>query len=325
MPKENHNRTGMRRISASAAVVLVLLAGAAALTVLLLAGPPAPMGASAAGRTFQPGIWIASALTSRMFIICALVAVCCVAGLVLLGGMLWVAGARNRGRPRGQEGAAILEFVMVLPIGLMLVLVMAQSSLLMVGNLCVNYAAYCAARSAVVQVPENLVDEPPNYVDPDRDSSRKFRRIHLAAVWAVMPVSCSTTDIPEGNAGTLTSGLDALFGSFGKDTPGWVHEYLGRKLQYAEDYTEVELVPPVLNKTHYGVHEDLRVRVHHTFYMAVPFAGRLFALLGGDDGVELDFGSGQSGEYGILIHTVSRLTNEGVRDYVEPERFQRPS
>ena len=87
---------------------------------------------------------------------------------------------------RGQDGAAIVEFVMVLPILLMIVLVMVQSSLLMAGNLCVHYSAYCAARGAIVYVPfDSPPTEPPNAVLGSSIDSYKRMRIKQAAVWAL--------------------------------------------------------------------------------------------------------------------------------------------
>ena len=48
----------------------------------------------------------------------------------------------------------------------------------------------------------------------------------------------------------------------------------------------------------------------------MPYARRLFAAL--DDGVELDFGPG---ERGVRVEVSCRLPNEGVRDYVDVERY----
>ncbi len=44
----------------------------------------------------------------------------------------------------------------------MISLLMVQSSLLMGGYLCVNYASYCAARSAIVYIPQEMREESRN-------------------------------------------------------------------------------------------------------------------------------------------------------------------
>ena len=48
-----------------------------------------------------------------------------------------------------EGGTATLEFCMVIPIVLFLILLLVQSTLLMVGNQFVHYAAFAATRSAV--------------------------------------------------------------------------------------------------------------------------------------------------------------------------------
>jgi hypothetical protein len=191
----------------------------------------------------------------------------------------------------------------------------------MVGNICVNYASYCAARAAIVAVPEDLdltSGEPPNYVIlDDVQSSMKLRRIHTAAVWAVLPISCANLEINEAEARDLKDGLSRFISQTGGETPGWVDVDLGRKLQYARDYTVVTLLAPYKDRDYYRPNEDLKVRVRHTFYMSVPYASRLFAALS-DDGVELDIGPG---EYGMNMYTRCRLVNEGIPDWVPREKF----
>ena len=261
------------------------------------------------------GSWFLRAVTSRLFLLCGLITLVCTAGLVVIARMLWALGARGRPAGRGEEGAAILEFVLVLPFALMLVLIMVQAMLLMTGNLCVHYSAYCAARSAIVAIPDDLSPvEPPNELG-EPGASGKHRRIHLSAVWALMPISPSSSYLPEGDVGELTAGLDRFFSSYRAETPPWVHVYLGRQMRYAEENTRVEVEPPDDGEI-YGANEDIGVKVTHTCYMAVPYANKLFSLV--EDGVELDFADG---EYGMIMRATSYLTNEGVRDWVEIEKF----
>ena len=132
-----------------------------------------PCAALVAAGVFLEGLALAVAV--GVISAAGLAAICCV---------LWRAGQRNRRTANGQSGVAMLEFAMVLPIGLILVLLMIQSSLLMVGNLCVNYAAYCAARSAIVTVPLDLSNSEPHNVVAFGGTTGKTERIRLAAVWA---------------------------------------------------------------------------------------------------------------------------------------------
>jgi hypothetical protein len=270
----------------------------------------------------SPGAdWVFSAVTSRLFVTCAALAAGCGAALVLAGQVLWRAGEVGRSRRRDpQGGSAMIEFVLVLPIALMIVLVMVQSTLLMGGNLCVHYAAYCAARSAIVQIPRWVPDhqapyEPANQM-LDPDASGKYRKIHLAAAYAVMPVACGSEEVPGGDDGGLGSEIERLFGGYGLAAPGWVDDRLARKLSYAYDYTTVELSDPLDGMT-YGEHEDIRVSVRHTLYLSVPYASRIFTDLD-DDGVRLGFGRGN---YGMNIRATCVMPNEGPQDYVDRERF----
>jgi len=238
--------------------------------------------------------------------------------LCLMCCVLWRRGARGRIEKRSQEGGAMVEFALLLPVAMFIVLLMAQSSFLMVGNLCVQYSAYCAARTAIVAIPDDLVvysDEGPNYVTPDPNASAKQRRILKSAAWAVMPISCSLEDQEQADLPELVGGLDNFFTAYRDSTPGWVQAHLRRKWQYAINHTFVELAPPLSGDV-YGEAEDIHISVSHRFYLSVPIARTVFAAL--DDGVELDIGIGQ---YGLIMRAACTLTNEGVQDYVDEEIF----
>jgi hypothetical protein len=290
-----------------------------ALSVILLLpvfGVMAALWMTGSGSSAQA--WLPNALASAGFIKYALITMGLAVMLFAVCVMMWRIGARARLRSRSEEGGAVLEFALVLPFAMFLVLLLAQASFLMVGHLCVQYSAYCAARAAIVAIPDDLTmysGEAPNYVDDDPESSPKVNRILRSAVWAVMPVSCSLKDQDEADLPELTDGLDEFFTAYGETTPGWVKANLSRKWQYALDHTFVTLDPPVSGDL-YGDDEDIRVTVEHTFHLAVPIARTLFAKL--DDGEELDIGIG---EYGLILRATCTLTNEGVQDYVDEEIF----
>lgn len=240
--------------------------------------------------------------------------------LTLLGSWLVRAGGKaklRRGRALdGQDGTAILEFALVLPIALGIVLLMIQASLLMGGFLCVNYASYCAARAAVVFVPDVMPNEPANEVEDyfDPDASEKLSRIHMAAVWAVMPVSDGRYSMTSNYTDVLIEGLRDIYSQAGEEVPRWAsweNVYLARKLAYAQENTSVELRPP-LNGIEYADHEDLRVLARHNLYLAVPYAARILAALDADEAV--DFGEGR---YALRVEIPCTLRNEGIDDRIE--------
>ncbi len=258
--------------------------------------------------------WLAGALVSRQFLIAAGVTLGACLGVSVLCTALWRMGASQRRQRDGQGGAAMVEFVLVFPMMLLMVLLLVQGMLLMSGNLCVHYAAFCAARSAVVEVPVTTAAEPHNVVLAPENSG-KYARIREAAVYAVMPVSCSEDIMADQHLAIQ----DSLSGFFGGRPPGWV-TWLGRKQRYAEEYTKVDLGPPA-NGDKYAKNEDIAVTVRHTFYLSIPYARRIFSL--GNDGVRMNLGS-LGGDYGTIITATCRLTNEGVQDYVDVERFPEP-
>ncbi|MBN1941804.1 MAG: pilus assembly protein [Phycisphaerae bacterium] len=270
-----------------------------------------------AGATAGGSVRLAGAWASGQFRLFAYVAIGSLAALAVLAG--WLIRVTRKARTArgralgGQEGTAIIEFAMVLPIALAIVLMMIQASLLMGGFLCVNYASYCAARAAVVFVPDVMSDEPTNvladYFDPD--VSEKLARIRQAAVWAVMPVSDGGYDEWSDYGDVLAEGLEELYSRAGEEAPGWVRGYLGHKLAYAERNTDVELSPPA-DGLQYAAHEDLHVVTRHNLYLSVPYASRVLAALDAEEAVE--FGEGR---YALRVEIPCTLRNEGLRDTID--------
>ncbi len=295
------SRPGRLRVSTSAAIAL---AAAAAVCAAWAAG---------AGN----GGWAGAFLRSRVTLFAGGVSLAAAVALYLLAGTLWRLGEVRRAQRKGadQAGTAVIEFALVFPIALLIVLVMVQSMLLVVGNLAVHYAAYAAARAAVVWVPEKLsYGEPRNMVE-NETTSAKFHRVRSAAVYALMPVSAGKPGAggagSAGGAATISEGVRGFLESYQADVPAWVHNLLDAKFQYAWDYTEVTLQPPAAGPA-YGDHEDLRVRVRHMLYLAVPYVDRIFGepLSGGVD-------------YGAALEATYALTNQGVEDDIDVEQFPR--
>ncbi len=245
---------------------------------------------------------------------------------VLFAAAIYILKRSNR-RPDpgdGEGGNVLIEFAMLLPIILMFGLLMLQSSLLMGGYMTVHYASYCAARSAIVYIPEDFTRSPHNgeegwnvvFLGGGPEGSDKLRLIKDAAVWAVMPVSASDYEGGSAQADFLESGLQDMFASYGKDEPNWVRNWLAPKFAYAEDNTWIELAPPTAGDgIVYGEHEDIHVMVRHNLYLSVPYAGRILAEMD-PDAVELDDGS-----YAIKVEVPCTLTNEGSYDQIDIEEF----
>lgn len=259
-------------------------------------------------------------------ILAGLVALACLALLGLLGRAMLLAAAQARKAPRsGQEGQAILEFALVMPILLMIVLVMIQVSLMMGGLVTLHYSAYCAARAGVVAVPLQTDSEVQNQLASYHaevwapNSDEKIQRIFTAAVWALIPYSCGSADIAQAPDGAdLEADLGKIFRDYGATEPSWVNNYLGRKLGYAREHTRVSVeAPQPLGSSLYRSGEDIHVAVNHDLYLGVPYANRVFSAVTG--GLSLG-----SGHYAVAITVESRLSNEGVQDFVDIEEFPAP-
>ena len=276
-----------------------------------------------AARNAPPEAWLLRALSSPLSVTCGVILWASVVGIVVLGSLMWHAGAAGRAKRKGsgQDGTVILEFTMCLPFMLMLTLVLVQASLLMGGNICVHNAAYLAARAAIVQIPSyRSENEPWNVLEVPRVSG-KYVEITAAGVWGVMPVSYGGTDIQEEDTKVLSNALAGFVTSYGGHRPGWVDGYLGRKLYYALENTSVYVLPPD-DGMEYGKQEDITVKLSHKFYMAVPFVAKLFRAFGDDDVRDL---TAPANEYAMMIRTSCTLTNEGVQSYVEEEMNEDPS
>jgi len=228
--------------------------------------------------------------------------------------------ARRWLRALAQEsGTATIEFCMVFPIVMFLILILVQSTLLMVGNQFVHYAAFAATRSAIVYIPadySHLGIEGRNTIVPD-EGSPKFDAIRAAAYLAVMPV-CGKLDESNENlrTGEFINGLNEHFASYGQDSPRWVNTLAASRLRYAAENTDVQvLYSDIINGDldlvdiaaeghgyNFGPRESITVRVEHRLNLSVPYVRAIFA-----DGEHAD-GLGKYAN--VTAHYT--LTNEGV-------------
>jgi hypothetical protein len=185
-----------------------------------------------------------------------------------------------------------MEFALAFPVFLMCVLVTVQIALMVNATLIVDYAAFCAARSAAVWLPQSLGGrEPANTIEPHEDwswmpDSQKWARVHGAATLAVIPISPRLTRFRFGLEGrplprTLNpSYLEALAGAADARVRGGfsarqVALAVLDKWPYAYYYTNVDLLDAAGHVAS-QFQGTVTARVTHNFEMAVPFAGPLF-------------------------------------------------
>ncbi len=232
-------------------------------------------------------------------------------------------GLRQHLRQTRESGVATVEFVLVFPIVMFLALLLLQSTLAMVGNAMVNYAAFCATRAAIVWVPHDEVSlfEPRNTIIPE-EGSEKFDRIRAAAVYALVPVSgrLTSSDFP---ADAFRDGIEDLYTQTGRGVPNWVNTMAERRVHYAADNTQVTLLEAQMRGNsvafdeitgsapfEFGPRDAISVRVEHRLNLAVPYVRGIFA-----DG-EHTTADGPGGYTDITAQYT--LTNEGIDTNLPP-------
>lgn len=281
-------------------------------------------------QTTQPDGWWWTTLTSGPALWLLGFAVLCLAVLLYLGHRLRAVSIRARRvsvrqRLADDSGVAMIEFVLVTPILLIVMLLLIQTMLVFTGLFYVQYSAFAAARTAIVQIP-TASSEAINEFYPS-SSSVKYEAIRSAAVLGVMPVSGR-----EGGSSVasseLVSGIGEVFAAQGRGEPAWVDEMLGERLNYAVNHTEIALervfpgegtqtvrFEPVEDYTIFSPKEAIAVRVRHEFALSVPLASRVFSAVG-ESGTYSPAGrnSESPGPPGLwtLIESRAILTNEGI-------------
>lgn len=209
------------------------------------------------------------------------------------------------------------------PVLMAFALFLAQSAMLMAGNLYVHYAAAAAARSAAVQVPRDDGLEPRNLVYTG-DGSAKFDAIRSAAVVAVLPAA-GRLDDGATHYDRVPDGLRAYFDDAGRDTPAWADTRVLEELRYADRHTRLSLArvdgdgafTPIAGGSiaRFAPRESFGVVVTHRLHLGVPYASALFA-----DGTH-DTLTGESAYTRVTARAVT--VNRGVNPDL-PDRPRNP-
>lgn len=263
--------------------------------------------------------------------VASIVVICLAFRAVLVFGR---ASRRRHGLASDNEGTATIEFTLVMPFLLFASLLLAQTTLLMVGNVFVHYAAFAATRAAIVLIPTN-VDNEPAHTLVNTSGESKYNRIRRAACFALVPVSGYMAQ-GSANADDLATALGAHYTSMGATPPAWIDNRLADQCRYADRATDISVLRTVFSLQQpgevafedlpagasyvFGPKEPITVRVTHRLYLAIPYIGSLFAD-GRVDGAESSTGTlgnpGSSARY-TLVSAQYTLVNEGVSPELPP-------
>lgn len=236
----------------------------------------------------------------------------------------WVLASRSahiKANFLGEEAATALEFTLVFPLFLVIIMIIWQLLLLMNAAQLVSAAAFSAARSAIVMIPMQLGREGPNQLLGE-ESSEKRRVITQAAAVTCIPISPPITDWVKsagflGGVGSLTGGLSGfsfvwvgLAKSAGLPNPG----RLAQKALYAGQFTSVDISGDAQGR--FAENGPVTVKVRHKFFLNVPYVNVLFS----DNNLFARFGQGQYRRafgWGVPQRTLTAeytLLNEGARE-----------
>lgn len=280
----------------------------------------------------QPGQPVLqSVVQSELTWICLAVAVVCAVGILLAVRTLWRMRRRQAlaGLPADNRAVATIEFTLVLPVLLFMILLLTQTTLLMGGNMFVHYAAFAATRSAIAYIPQDTTTatqlpirgagDPANLftASPGRI---KYDAIHKAAYLALLPVSGRSTG-GATDASEIAGALSSLYSGMGRTPPNWIEALIPERVGYAAENTRIEvLIPEVVGEqveyiripegTSYAFNprDPITVNVVHKFNLSTPWVNRIYA-------------DGQHGERGYYreVYAGYTLTNEGNRDELPPQ------
>jgi hypothetical protein len=277
------------------------------------------------------GRFWAQVLLSPTAVWCLLTAIGCLA--VLAAGLLMLRRSHRplarRSPVRSNDGTATIEFALVTPILLFFALVLTQTTMLMAGHIFVNYSAFAATRSAIVQIPADYSDDGANHFTA-AEGRTKHDAIKRAAVFAVAPVSGERS----GGGGSVdadqfVASLRSYYSDHGSDPPRWLDTLAGDRLRYASRNTAITVITPQVDHNNriieynaigpeanpprmqhtFQPRDPVTVRVDHRLSLGVPYVNRIFA-----DG-EHDSGGGRY----IEMRADYTLPLEGIRDELPPE------
>lgn len=232
-----------------------------------------------------------------------------------------IVSMRTRRLAIGTRGQAMTEFAISFPVVLITTLILMQLALMYQAKNVVTYAAFAAARAAVVYIPSEEGGEAKHSINID--GGEKIDKIRQAAAMACIPISPRASVVLDGLplAGDIISQAFSAFSQM-MSAFGIAGEYIDSALQrfaFATFATDVVLYKADENgyqeqsgqvSWNWPDENDVGVLVKHRFYLAIPLVNRFI----GDDWSILSippfFSLNLPGQY-TFIRATSVLPLEG--------------
>ena len=250
---------------------------------------------------------------------------------VLLRGFFRVAVVVARGRrpALGEAGQAMTEVAVSFPILLITTLILMQLALMFQARNVVTYAAFSAARAAIVWIPARVPLDENQPVTEERheintDGGEKLEKIRQAAAMACIPISPKASTVLGGVPfiGDLIASSSVAFTSLISifALPSNYADNALQRYAYSTFATQVTLYKAT--ETGFVQQEgqsvwsyprdpsDVAVRVRHRFYLSIPVVNRII----GDSWTVADFGPGLGADLPgrfTFVRSVAVLPLEG--------------
>lgn len=217
-----------------------------------------------------------------------------------------------------ETGSATLEFMLIIPMLLFFTLMLAQTTMLMGGNIFVHYAAFAATRSAITTIPLNYpaTGEARNYIAIPNGA--KAEHIRQAAVFALLPVAGRIKDSTTSDSQALVEGFRSYYTALDQTPPVWIDGFLAQRLAYANSHTDISFSRVITESEddinwvsleegmyQFGPREPISVQVEHQLNLAVPYVWLIFA----DDNTVARH---------TLVKAFYTLNNEGIDTELPP-------
>jgi hypothetical protein len=222
------------------------------------------------------------------------------AALIAGGKLLWVlvravAGFVLTARARrslslGTRGQAMTEFAISFPIVLITTLILMQLALMYQAKNVVTYAAFSAARAAIVYIPSEVGGEGKHSINVD--GGDKYDKVTQAAAMACVPISPRASVVLDGLpfVGDIIASAFTTFSQM-MSSLGIAGEYVDSALQrYAYSTFATNVILYKADESglseqsgtatwNWPTESDVGVLVQHKFYLAIPLVNRFI----GDD------------------------------------------
>jgi hypothetical protein len=221
-------------------------------------------------------------------------------GSVLLCRLAHVVLDEVRQKIEMQAGSVVMQFVLLIPLLIAVLLVIFQVALIVQAKFVVNYAAFCAVRSAIVVIPTSVRStasgraELSNQINLQDLGSPKVEIIRRAAALACAGISpkftpalAASTNTPPATDSVKSLEMLALLIPANVNRTDVAQEFVFRApYALANDNTSVTIK---IDKHPAGgigeaSYEVVSVRVTYRYYLTVPFADRLFGTHFGSSG-----------------------------------------